>query len=331
QTTVVEKLEQEMAQFLGVEAALCFGMGFATNSCNIPAFIGQEYAIFSDKLNHASIILGARSSGAKVYVFPHNDMDALENMVRRAIIDGQPRTNRPWKNIFILCEGIYSMEGTIVNLPRIIEIKKKYKVSVFLDEAHSIGAIGANGKGVVDYYNCNPTDIDILMGTFSKSFGASGGYIAGSKRLMDYIRCNSCCTYYANCMAPPIAAQCLAALRQIMDTSPKSIGSVRIKNLHQNTKYFREKLLNLGFYIVGDDDSPVVPLVFGLFGVIHEFSIFMSNNNIGAIIVGFPATALDGARCRFCISSSHSREMLDYIITKINEFGDKYHLKYYMK
>ncbi|XP_043929444.1 serine palmitoyltransferase 2-like [Protopterus annectens] len=176
-----EELEKLVARFLGLEAAMTFGMGFATNSMNIPALAGKGCLILSDELNHSSLVLGARLSGATIRVFKHNNMQSLEKLLRDAVVNGQPRTHRPWKKILILVEGIYSMEGSIVRLPEVIALKNKYKAYLYLDEAHSIGALGPTGRGVVEYFGINPQDIDVLMGTFTKSFGAAGGYIAGKK------------------------------------------------------------------------------------------------------------------------------------------------------
>ena len=194
------ELENLVADFLGVEKAVTFGMGFATNSMNIPTLVGKGCLILSDELNHASLVLGARLSGATIKVFKHNNSKDLEAKIKKAIIEGHPVTRRPWKKILIIVEGVYSMEGSIVRLPEIIEIKKKYKAYLYLDEAHSIGAVGPHGRGVVDFYGCDPKDVDILMGTFTKSFGSAGGYIAGSKHLIEYLLNNSHSNCYASSM-----------------------------------------------------------------------------------------------------------------------------------
>lgn len=175
------ELETLTAQFLGSEEALVFGMGFATNSLNLPALISRGCLVVSDEKNHASIILGLRLSGATSKVFRHNDMVDLERVLKNAIVQGQPKTGEAWRKILIVVEGVFSMEGSVVKLPEVIALKKKYRAYIYLDEAHSVGAMGPNGRGVVDYFGCDPNDVDIMMGTFTKSFGASGGYIAGSK------------------------------------------------------------------------------------------------------------------------------------------------------
>lgn len=175
------ELEKLTAQFLGTEDAIVFGMGFATNSLNIPTLLSPGCLVISDERNHASIILGLRLSGTIVRKYHHNNVQHLEKILRQSIIEGQPKTGEPWKKIMIVLEGVFSMDGSIVKLPEIISIKKKYNCYIYLDEAHSIGAAGPQGRGIVDYYGVDPKDIDILMGTFTKSFGSAGGYIAGSK------------------------------------------------------------------------------------------------------------------------------------------------------
>lgn len=136
--------------------------------------------------------------------------------LRNSIVEGQPKTHRPWKKIIIMIEGVYSMQGSIVNLPEVIRLKKKYKAYVYLDEAHSIGALGQNGRGVADYFGCDLRDVDILMGTFTKSFGSAGGYIAGSKKLIAHIKVNSHSFCYGTSMSPPIVQQILSTLKVIM-------------------------------------------------------------------------------------------------------------------
>ena len=255
------KLEQLLAEFLGVESAITFGMGFATNALNIPTLVGKNCLILSDELNHASLVLGSRLSGATIKVFKHNDTKDLENKIKKAIIEGHPVTRRPWKKILIVVEGVYSMEGSIVRLPEIIAIKKKYKAYLYLDEAHSIGAIGPHGRGVVDYWGCDINDVDIMMGTFTKSFGSCGGYIAGSKKLINHMRTHSYANCYASSMSAPVAKQIITSLKIISGEDGTEEGKKRIAQLAWNSHYFRENLLKMGFIVYGNNDSPVVPLM----------------------------------------------------------------------
>ncbi|XP_076682291.1 serine palmitoyltransferase long chain base subunit isoform X2 [Andrena cerasifolii] len=176
-----DELEKLTARFLGVEDAIVFGMGFATNALNLPSLLSKGCLVLSDEKNHASLILGLRLSGATIKVFKHNNVKHLESCLKTAIVSGQPGCGEAWRKIVIVVEGVYSMEGSIVHLPDILQLKKKYKAYVYLDEAHSTGALGKHGRGICDYYKIDPREVDILMGTFTKSFGSAGGYIAGSK------------------------------------------------------------------------------------------------------------------------------------------------------
>ena len=255
------QLESLLARFLGVDASITFGMGFATNSLNIPTLVGKGCLILSDELNHASLVLGSRLSGASIKVFKHNDPVDLEAKLKKAIIEGHPITRRPWKKILIVVEGVYSMEGSIVRLPEIIAIKKKYKAYLYLDEAHSIGAVGPTGRGVVDFWRCDASDVDIMMGTFTKSFGSAGGYIAGTKKLVDYLRAHSHASCYASSMSPPVTLQIIRSLEIIMGVDGSTEGLRRIRQLADNTRYFRDKLVKMGFIVYGNYASPVVPVM----------------------------------------------------------------------
>ncbi|KAH7882914.1 pyridoxal phosphate-dependent transferase [Phlebopus sp. FC_14] len=212
--------EALVARFIGMEDSLISSMGFATNSTFIPALVGKGCLVISDELNHASIRVGVRQSGAQVRMFKHNDMNNFESLLREVISQGQPKTHRPWKKILVIVEGLYSMEGTLVNLPKIIELKQKYKFYLFVDEAHSIGALGPHGRGVTDYFNIPPRSVDVLMGTFTKSFGAAGGYIAGPKSLIDTLRVRGHSGTYAEAMTPPVLTQIIASMASIMGVSP---------------------------------------------------------------------------------------------------------------
>lgn len=262
------ELEELTAKFLNVEDAIIFGMGFATNALNLPSLLSSECLVISDEKNHASIILGLRLSGATIKVYRHNNVQHLEKVISKAIINGQPKTGRSWKKILIILEGIFSMEGSIVKLPEIIAIKKKYGAYIYLDEAHSIGATGHFGRGVTDYYGVDSKDIDILMGTFTKSFGSAGGYIAGSKQLISFLRANSHANCYANSMAPAVAQQILTSMKIIMGLDETDEGKNRIERLARNTRYFRKRLAQIGVITYGHEESPVVPMLVYLFSKI---------------------------------------------------------------
>ncbi|XP_042900943.1 serine palmitoyltransferase 2 [Parasteatoda tepidariorum] len=316
-----QELEKLVAEFVGVEDSIIIGMGFATNSTNLPSIISKGCLILSDELNHASLVLGCRLSGAKIRVFKHNDMKDLERNIRSAIVSGQPRTKRPWKKIIIIVEGVYSMEGTITNLPALIALKKKYRCYLYVDEAHSVGALGPRGRGVVDYFGCDPKDIDLLMGTFSKSFSAAGGYIAGSRDVINHLRTHSYSFYYATSMSAAIAVQILTSMKIIMGKDGTNEGMKRIQRLEKNTHYFRQKLKQKGFIIYGNDDSPVVPLMLYFPSKIAAFVRLLQRGGIATVGVGFPATSLTTARARFCMSAAHTKEMLDKALDVVESVG----------
>lgn len=212
--------EALIARFLGTEDALVCSMGFATNSTFIPGLAGKGSLIISDELIHTSMRIGIRQSGAEFRIFKHNNMSSLESLLREVISQGQPKTHRAWKKILVIVEGLYSMEGTLVNLPRIVELKQKYKFYLYIDEAHSIGSLGSRGRGVTDYFNVPSDSIDVLMGTFSKGFGAAGGYIAGPKYLIDALRLRSHSGPYAEAITPSVITQVVVSMASIMGVAP---------------------------------------------------------------------------------------------------------------
>ncbi|KAK9829134.1 hypothetical protein WJX72_004074 [[Myrmecia] bisecta] len=322
------ELDNLLAEFVGKEAAITFGMGFATNSVLIPALVGKGCLIISDALNHASIVAGARGSGAKVKVFVHNDVAHLEEVLRLAIAQGQPRTHRPWRKILIITEGIYSMEGEMTHLAEIVAIKQKYKAYLYLDEAHSIGATGKGGRGMCEHAGVDPADVDIMMGTFTKSFGSCGGYIAGSRELIQYLKAVTPGHLYATSMSPQAAEQIVSALRLLMGKDGSGRGLAKIQQLHDNSNYVRRRLVEMGCNVLGDYNSPVMPVMLFNPGKIAAFSRLLLERGIAAVVVGFPATPLLTARARICISAAHSREDLDWALQVIDEVADICLLKY---
>ncbi|GBG65911.1 hypothetical protein CBR_g54204 [Chara braunii] len=320
-TTVHEELENLVAEYLGKEDAIVYGMGFATNSSTLPALVGKGCLVISDSLNHSSIVVGVRGSGARVKVFKHNNPEHLEKVIRESIAEGQPRTHRPWKKILIVIEGVYSMEGEIARLPEIVAIKNAYKAYLYLDEAHSIGAMGQTGRGICEYTGVPFADVDILMGTFTKSFGSCGGYIAGSKDLITHLRHTSPCHTYATSMSPAAVQQVTSSLKVIMGRDGSRRGAEKLRNLRENSNWFRQELLKLGCQVLGDEDSPVIPIMVYNPGRMAEFSRECLKRHVAIVVVGFPACSLILERARFCISASHTRKDLEYAIDVIREVG----------
>ncbi|XP_029663473.1 serine palmitoyltransferase 2 isoform X2 [Formica exsecta] len=326
-----DELEKLTAKFLEVEDAIVFGMGFATNSLNLPSLVNESCLVLSDEKNHASLILGLRLSGAVIQIFKHNNVKHLEECLKKAIVFGQPKTGESWKKIVIIVEGVYSMEGSIVHLPEIVELKKKYKAYLYVDEAHSTGAMGKRGRGVCDYYGVDPREIDILMGTFTKSFASAGGYIAGTKTLINHIRIHSHAHTYAASMSPPVTQQIITSMRIIMGEDGTDAGEKRIKQLARNTRYFRRRLNQIGVIIHGNEDSPVVPMLVYLYSKIAAVIRTLTTCNIATVGVGFPATPLMQGRIRFCLSAAHTKEQLDYVLSHIEKIADTLGLRYSKK
>ncbi|KAH0892835.1 hypothetical protein HID58_055264 [Brassica napus] len=303
-TSVHVELEECVAKYVGKHSAIVFGMGYATNSFIIPVLIGKGGLIISDSLNHSSIINGARGSGANIRIFQHN--------------------------------SIYSMEREICKLPEIVSICKRYKAYVYLDKAHSIGAIGNTGRGVCELLGVNTADVDIMMGTFSKSFASCGGYIAGSKF---HFLCF--CRSYPIFEAPlpgsslrninfnSFRTQIISAIRVILGEDGSNRGAQKLARIRENSNYFRSELRNMGFKVLGDVDSPVMPIMLYHPAKIPAFSRECLRENVAIAVVGFPATPLMLGRARICISASHSKQDLIKALEVISKVGDLTGVKYF--
>ncbi|XP_022774198.1 long chain base biosynthesis protein 2a-like [Durio zibethinus] len=329
-TTVLHnELEEYVARFVGKPAAIVFGMGYVTNSAILPALIGKGALIISDSLNHNSIVNGARGSGATIRVFQHDTPSHLEEVLREQIAEGQPRTHRPWKKIMVIVEGIYSMEGEVCKLPEIIAICKKYKAYTYLDEAHSIGAVGKTGKGVCELLGVDTADVDIMMGTFTKSFGSCGGYIAGSKELIQYLKYTCPAHLYGTSVSPPAAQQIISSIKVILGEDGSNRGAQKLAQIRENSNFFRSELIKMGFEVLGDNDSPVMAIMLYNPAKMAAFSRECLKQNVAVVTVTFPATPLLLARARICVSASHTKEDLIKALEVIDQVGDLVGVKYF--
>lgn len=327
-TDLHKSTEKILAEFIGQDDSIVFSMGWGTNAHLFTSLVNSKCLVISDSLNHASIRFGIRLSGAAVKVCPHNDMEALEKIIRESISQGQSKTHRPWKKIFICVEGLYSMEGTYCNLPKLVEIKEKYGIYLFVDEAHSIGALGENGGGICDYYNIEPKRIDLLMGTLTKSFGAAGGYVSGNKNVINRLRLDITTNTYAESMPPPVLQQISTSLNIISSKINGNEGKERLQRICFNSRYLRLGLKRLGFIIYGNDDSPVIPLLLYHPGKMITFSRRMLEYGVAVVIVGYPATDIITSRIRFCMSAALTKEDIDKILAISSEIGDELFLKF---
>lgn len=327
-TSLHDECEKLVAQYVGKESSMIFGMGHGTNSTSIPSLIGRGGLIVSDSINHNSLTVGCRLSGAVIRVFKHNDVDDLEHVIREAIINGQPLTHRPWSKILIMIEGIYSMEGEMCPLNDIVRIKKKYKCYLYVDEAHSIGAVGPSGRGVCDHFGVDPRDVDILMGTFTKSFGSVGGYVAADKHIIDFLRCHSAGHVYSASISPPAVQQIISALNIMSGATHGDLGQRKIQQLHSNANYFRQRMIDMGCQVLGTFDSPVVPVMLYNPGKIAGAGRLCLKAGIAIVTVGFPATPLLLSRVRFCLSAAHTQQQLEEACNKLEIIARKMGLFY---
>lgn len=327
-TDLYLRCEKAIADFVGQEDAVLISQGYGTNAFIFACIADTKTLIISDSLNHASTRFGVRVSGASVKVFEHNNTVALEKVIRDAIAQGQPKTHRPWGKIIIAVEGLYSMEGNMCNLPEILRLKEKYKCYLFMDEAHSIGALGPHGQGICDYFGIDPKRIDILMGTLTKSFGATGGYISGSKKIIERIRLDYATNVQGESVPPPVLAQIISSIGIIRGEINPGEGNERLQRLAFNSRYLRLGLKKLGFIVYGSDDSPVIPLLLFLPAKMPAVSRMLYDMNIALVIVAYPATPIVSGRVRLCLSSALTKEDLDYVLTKFSEIGDMIYLKF---
>jgi len=279
-------------------------------------------------MNHSSIVNGARASAALIRVFRHNEPAHLEEILREAIANGQPRHHRPWKKIVVMVEGIYSMEGSICKLKEIVRVCKRYKAYIYVDEAHSIGALGRTGRGVCEHAGVDPKDIDVLMGTFTKSFSGMGGYVAASREVIDHIKSMSAGILYHNSLSPIVSQQILTAFRVIMGQDGTSVGREKLARLRDNSNYFRHEMRKIGLHVYGDDDSPIIPVMIYFPAKLPAFSRECLKRGLAVVVVGFPATSVVMSRARFCISAGHTREDIEYAVKVIKEVADLIFLKY---
>lgn len=323
-----KQLEGIVAEFVGQEAAFVFNMGYGTNSTVIPALMGAGSLVVSDSLNHASIVNGARASGAVIRVFKHNNAKNLEDILREAIVDGQPRTRRPWTKILVMVEGVYSMEGEICDLKNIVAVAKKYKSYIYVDEAHSIGAVGKTGRGVCQHCGVDPADVDILMGTFTKSFGGMGGYIASTTDFVEQLKRQTSGSMFSTAMSPVICQQIIRAFDIIDGRAMGTLGKEKLARVKKNSDYFRDSLIAMGCEVFGDEGSPVIPLMLYNPTKIAAFGRECYKRGLAVVVVGFPATPVVLSRARFCISAGHTRAQLDEALKKIDEVADILKLKY---
>jgi 8-amino-7-oxononanoate synthase len=290
------ELERALASALQVEDALVFVSGYSTNVSTIGHLFGPNDLVIHDSLAHSSVVAGCLLSGARRLAFPHNDVAALDALLAEH--------RRRFERAVILVEGVYSMDGDIAPLDRLIEVKRRHDAALMVDEAHSIGVLGAHGYGIGEHFHVNRTDVDIWMGTLSKTLASCGGYVAGSRRLIEYLRYTTPGFVYSVGLSPADSAAALAALR-IMEREPERVGTLR-RLAALFAAHAREHGLDTG----DSSGSAVVPVILGASVVALRVAQQLFDRGINVHPIIYPATEEGKARLRFFVSTLHSEDDL---------------------
>jgi len=299
-----EELESKLAEFKGADAVLTFQSGFCSNLATIPALVGRGDTIFTDELNHASIIDGCRLSRAKIKIYKHCDMASLEEKLNDEDVEGKK---------LIVTDSVFSMDGDISPLPDIVELAQKYDVLVMVDDAHGEGVLGNHGKGVVDHFHLHGK-VDVEVGTFSKAIGTVGGCVAGSKTLIEFLKQKARPFLFSSAVTPPDVAATIKAV-EILERDDSLV-----KKLWDNSNYFKEKMKEQGFD-VGNSQTPITPVMTGNAKVAVKMEERLREEGIFAKAIVFPTVPKGKARIRVMISATHSKEDLDFASEKFVKVG----------
>lgn len=298
-------LERKLIEFKGTEAVISFQSGFCANLATIPALVGREDGIFSDELNHASIIDGCRLARAEIIRYAHCDPEDLR-------VKLQENRHR-FRRAIIITDGVFSMDGDIAPIPEIVHLAKEYDSFVMVDDAHGEGVLGRGGRGIVDYFGLHG-EVDIEMGTLSKAFGVVGGYIAGGAELVEFLRQRGRPFLFSSAVTPPDVAACIAAVDILLQSEE------RVQKLWENARYFQSGLKALGFNI-GRTQTPITPIILGEAPLAQQFSRRLFEEGIFAQAIGYPTVPRGAARIRVMLSAVHSKEDLDFALEKFSKVG----------
>ncbi|MBT9331922.1 glycine C-acetyltransferase [Paracidobacterium acidisoli] len=306
------ELEEKIARFKNVEACVVFQSGFTANAGTVSSILGKDDFILSDELNHASIIDGARLSRAKIKVFRHKDVDHAEELLKEV-------ANEPGRKL-IITDGVFSMDGDIGPVDKLADLADKYGAIMMVDDAHASGVLGRNGRGSIDHFNCHGR-VDIQVGTLSKAIGAIGGYVCGSKDLIDYL-CHRARPFLFSTSHPPsVTATCIAAF-DLLESEPE-----RIERLWDNTRYFKGELGRLGFNIGGvttpASETPITPIIIGDGRLTMDFSRALFDAGLMATGIAFPTVAEGKARIRTIMTSEHTRPQIDQALEILEKTAKK--------
>ena len=300
------ELERRLATFKKTEAAVVFQSGFTANAGTVSSVLGRDDVIVSDELNHASIIDGARLSRAAIKVFPHRDVAAA-----RAIVEGLPRGQRT----LIITDGVFSMDGDLGALPDLCDLADEFGCIMMVDDAHASGVFGRNGRGTVDHFGMHGR-VDIQVGTLSKAIGALGGYVAGSRALIEFLYHRARPFLFSTSHPPSVTATCIAAL-DLLEQEPQLID-----RLWENTRFFKAGLQALGFNI-GVGESPITPVIVGDGALAMKLSDRLFAEGVFAQGIAFPTVAKDKARVRTIVTATHTRDELQFALDAFAKVGSE--------
>ncbi|HEX9018495.1 MAG TPA: glycine C-acetyltransferase [Anaerolineaceae bacterium] len=301
------ELERRMAAFKGVEAAITFQSGFTANLATIPALVGKEDVIFSDELNHASIIDGSRLSGARILRYAHNDPGDLDRVIRE--------NQGGFRRALVVSDGVFSMDGDIAPLDKIYEVSSAHDLMLMVDDAHGEGVMGTGGRGIVDHFHLHGK-VDVEVGTLSKAFGVVGGVVAGKAIVIEWLRQRGRPFLFSSAVTAADAAACLAGL-DILESSTELVD-----RLWENTRYFKEEMQRLGFD-TGRSVTPITPIMLGEAPLAQQFSRELFDAGVFAMALGFPTVPRGKARIRVMISAAHTRDDLDQGLAIFAQVGRK--------
>ena len=301
------ELEEQIARFKKVEACVVFQSGFTANSGTVSAILGKDDLLVSDELNHASIIDGCRLSRATIKVFKHKDIADCERVLKET---------ETWNGKKLLVtDGVFSMDGDIANLPALCDLAEKYNCIMMVDDAHASGVLGSRGRGTIDHLGCHGR-VDIQVGTLSKAIGSIGGYVCGSRDLIDFLYHRGRPFLFSTSHPPSVTATCQAAF-ELLDSEA---GEKLVKKLWSNTKFFKRKLKKLGFN-TGKSETPITPIMVGDAAKAFQFSQDLFAEGVFAGAIGYPTVPEGKARLRTIVSAAHKRADLERALETIARVG----------
>jgi glycine C-acetyltransferase len=298
------ELERKLAAFKKTEAVVVFQSGFAANAGTVAAILGRDDAIVSDELNHASIIDGARLSRASVKVFPHGDVDAA-----RKVLEGLPRGQRT----LLITDGVFSMDGDLGRLPALCDLADEFGCIMMVDDAHASGVFGEHGRGTIDHFRMHGR-VDVQVGTLSKALGALGGYVAGSRSLIEFLYHRARPFLFSTSHPPSVAATCIAAI-EVLETEPQWMT-----RLWDNTRFFKAGLQAIGFN-TGTSESPITPVIAGENALAMKLSDRLFEEGVFAQGIGFPTVPQGKARVRTIVTATHTQEELQFALDCFRKVG----------